>query len=132
MDESRVVRIRRPPTDRDGPPFRFGSGYVVRAGQVLTAAHVLVAADPTLSDDALDTIGIGDRCSVATWAALEAATTGDAIQWVDATVTAVDPASDVAVIAVDGVGDGVPPVRFGRLEGDQAMEWSAVGFPNAG
>ena len=49
MDRSRVVRIRRPPSTGDGPPFRFGSGYVVRQGQVLTAAHVLVAADPSLA-----------------------------------------------------------------------------------
>ena len=46
--------------------------------------------------------------------------------------SAVDPASDVAVVAVEGIGNGVPPVRFGRLDDEEPVPWSAVGFPNAG
>ena len=133
-DDGPVPRRAYPaaPSTGDGPPFRFGSGYVVRQGQVLTAAHVLVAADPNLAVDELDTVHVGDRCSIATWDALKLATTADDIHWIDATVSAVDPASDVAVIAVEGIGDGMPPVRFGRLDGEEPVRWSAVGFPNAG
>src|SRR4051794_9650977 len=132
MDPSRVVRIRRPPPTGDGPPYRWGSGYLVREGQVLTAAHVLIAADPHIAEDATDTVRIGDRCWVALWDALQAAQTDDDIRWLEAAVTAVDPTSDVAVIAVDGAGEGLPPVRLGVLEGDGDASWAAVGFPKAG
>jgi len=132
MDRSRVVRVRRHPPTGDGPPFRFGSGYVLREGQVLTAAHVLIAADKNLGEDDIDTVRVGDRCAVATWDVLKAAETDDAIVWVDAAVLAVDPKSDVAVIAVEQVGVGLPPVRFGRLDTDAVVKWEAIGFPAAG
>lgn len=129
MTESRVVRVRRPPRESEGPPYRFGSGYVVREGQIVTAAHVLVSPDDANEPES---IRIGDPCWIATWDTLSAATSDEEIEWVPAEVEAVDGASDVAVIAADGVGAGLTPSRLGRLEGTGAVNWSAIGFPNAG
>jgi hypothetical protein len=40
MDESLVVRLRTPPAG-GGPPFRFGSGYLIGPERILTAGHTL-------------------------------------------------------------------------------------------
>ena len=40
--------------------------------------------------------------------------------------------ADAAVIAVDGLGAGLPPVRWGRIEGSEPLHWTATGFPSAG
>ena len=121
-----------------GPRYRFGSGYLFAEGRVLTAAHVLVPADvrADVPGDLLvlrqGVVQRGDQCEVALWDTLTTAAEAEDIRWITGRVEALDEQLDIAVIYVPEVGAGLGPVTFGRLEGDQPVEWTAVGFPLAG
>lgn len=121
MDPSRVVRLRTPPKG-GGPPFRFGSDYLIGPGKVLTAAHTLRPP----GDDALPP-QVGDRCQVLPWH-------GDAEHgWLDSQVESCESLPDLAVVSVPGLDQPVTPVRWGRLdEGSEPLRWEAIGFPVAG
>jgi tetratricopeptide (TPR) repeat protein len=113
-EQHRVVRTR--------VPFRadvwvFGSGYLVAPGRVLTARHVLAdqGAEPH----------VGQSCQVRAWPC------GPAETWTDGTVVWLHPSADVAMIAVDGMGGGLKPVPWGRVEGSEPLHWTATGYPLA-
>jgi tetratricopeptide (TPR) repeat protein len=113
---SRVVRTRvRDPGG--GRRFSFGSGHLLAPGRVLTAAHVLVppGGDPPAT--------VGQRCEI-----LCCSESNDV--WLPAEALWVKPDLDVAVLGVEA-GQGLVPMRWGRVEGDQPILWSAVGFPFA-
>jgi tetratricopeptide (TPR) repeat protein len=99
-----------------GDRFTFGSGYLVAPGRVLTAAHVLVAPreDPPARK--------GQTCEVLCSGADEV--------WLPAEVLWVEAAFDLAVVGVEA-GSGLAPLRWGRVEGDEPLMWSAVGYPVA-
>ncbi|MHA6757505.1 trypsin-like peptidase domain-containing protein [Streptacidiphilus sp. PAMC 29251] len=139
MDRQRVVRVRRGASGGGGSRYRFGSGYLVAPGWVLTAAHVLIAADfaadvPGDITRALiqGAVQEGDPCEVAVWASLEAAGDPDEVRWSLGTVAALDSDLDVAAVRVGGIGTGIGDLALGRLEGDEPVQWTAVGFPLAG
>ena len=120
MDESLVVRLRTPPAS-GGPPFRFGSGYLIGPERVLTAGHTLRSPG-----DDTSVPGTGDRCQVLPWA-------GDSEQgWLAGQVECCDLELDLAVVSVPGLAGGVAPVRWGRLAGSEPVPWKAIGFPVAG
>lgn len=114
MALERVVRIRVPDAG-GGDRFAFGSGYLVAPGRVLTAAHVLIAPgrDPPTRSRSCEILCSGHNQS-----------------WLPADLLWVEPALDLAVVGVEA-GAGLAPVRFGRVEGDEPLLWSAVGYPVA-
>lgn len=115
MALERAVRVRVPASGGGGR-FTFGSGYLVAPGRVLTAAHVLIAPDrhrPTTKGQFCEVLFPQDNES-----------------WVPSQVFWIDPERDVAVVDVEA-GTGLEPVRWGRVEGDEPLMWSAIGFPVA-
>jgi tetratricopeptide (TPR) repeat protein len=112
---SRVVRTRVPGS-RGGRRFSFGSGYLVALGRVLTAAHVLVppGMDPPPT--------AGQPCEILCSGPGEIWRPGEAL-WVE-------PEFDLAVVSVDA-GRDLGRMRWGRVDGDGPLFWSAVGFPLA-
>jgi tetratricopeptide (TPR) repeat protein len=50
--------------------------------------------------------------------------------WLPAEVLWVEAALDLAVVGVEA-GSGLAPLRWGRVEGDEPLMWSAVGYPVA-
>jgi tetratricopeptide (TPR) repeat protein len=114
MENRRVVRTRVP---IGGGQFVFGSGYLVAPYRVLTARHVL-----TTNRDAPR---LGQNCEVRVYPC------GPAQDWVSGTVWWLHPTSDVALLAVDGVGQDVAPVEWGEVSGAQPVEWAALGYPVA-
>lgn len=138
VDRQRVVRIRRGAGVGGGPNYRFGSGYIVAPGWVLTAAHVLVPADSAaeVPDDIVKAfmqgaVQEGDRCEVAGWASLEVAPGPDQIRWLPGRVAALDLDFDVAAVEVSDLGTEVHGSTLGRLDGNEPVPWTAVGFPAA-
>jgi trypsin-like peptidase/NB-ARC domain-containing protein len=108
------VRIRVPDA-AGGGPFTFGSGYLATSRRVLTAAHVLAVPgqDPSATK--------GQFCEVLG--------SGDDQSWLAAEVLWLEPDLDIAVVGVEAA--GLAPVAFGRVEGDEPLLWSAVGYPVA-
>jgi non-specific serine/threonine protein kinase len=104
------------PDAAGGDSFTFGSGYLIGPGRVLTAAHVLVAPGRDRPAEA------GDGCDVL-WSFAGDRWTAGAVLWADAEL-------DVAVVGV-GTGTDLAPSPCGRLEGDEPLVWSAVGYPVA-
>jgi HEAT repeat protein len=104
-----------------GPPFRFGSGYVIGPELVLTAGHVLRLP----GDDSYVPVA-GDPCQVLPWGSDPE---GD---WIDGGVEHCDIALDLAIVSVPGLAAGAAPVRWGRLAGSDPVQWKAIGFPVAG
>lgn len=98
----------------NGAGQRVGSGYLAGGRLVLTAAHVVAGADAVVVRRVL---GPGRDAEV-----------GALTVWIDPAATV-----DVAVLrlAEDGQGAefpvGLPPLRFGRVEG--RVECEAIGFP---
>ena len=120
MDESLVVRLRTPPGG-GGPPFRFGSGYLIGLGQVLTAGHTL---RPPGDETCVPVTG--DRCQVLPWG-------GDPqLGWLPGEVERCEVELDLAIVSVPELAGGVEPVRWGRLGGSEPVPWKAIGFPVAG
>lgn len=118
LDQERVVRLRVAPRGGEGPPWRFGSGYLIATGVVLTACHVLEPPDSEEQPEA------GDVCEVLAWPC-------DSDEgWLAASVAWADSDRDIALVSV-AAEVTVSPVRFGRLEGAVIVSWSAVGFPVA-
>jgi hypothetical protein len=117
-----VLRVRFPPSDRPGPPWTFGSGYVVAPSRALTAAHVL--APPHGSPVA----EVGAACEVLVWPC------DDDVQWAPATIAWTDTEHDLALLNVPSVADegAWSAVPFGALEGADPRNWYGVGFPIAG
>lgn len=113
--DGRVVRTRVPIGEN---LFVFGSGYLVAPGRVITARHVLAPEGAAAS--------VGQACEIG------AAPWGRDQVWSPGRVSWLHGSADAAVIAVDGVGDGLPPVRWGRIEGSDPVQWTATGFPSAG
>jgi tetratricopeptide (TPR) repeat protein len=113
-DEHRVVRTRVPVR---ADVWVFGSGYLVAPGRVLTARHVL-------ADQGVEA-HVGQACQVRAWPC------GPAETWNDGTVVWLHPRADVAMIAVDGMGGGLTPVPWGRVEGSEPLRWTATGYPLA-
>jgi hypothetical protein len=118
VDRRRVVRLRTKAKD-GGRDFRHGSGYLVAPGRLLTAAHALL---PPRQFD-----GLADTCEVSGWRE------GTAIEWRQGELGFADLDFDLAVVAVPGLGlgEGLAPVRWGRIEGDDDVPWTAIGFPGA-
>ena len=116
MVQRRVVRTRVP--IREGL-FVFGSGYLVATGRVLTARHVLTPENTEPS--------VGQACDVLLWP-------WDPAQgWLPGRVAWLHPQEDAAILSVDGAGDDLPPVRWGRIdEESDLLEWRATGFPVVG
>ena len=120
MDESLVVRLRTPPAD-EGPPFRFGSGYLIGSGRILTAGHTL---RPPGDDTHVPVTG--DLCQVLPWG-------GDPqVGWLAGQVEHCEVELDLAIVSVPGLARGAKPVRWGRLDGSDPVPWKAIGFPVAG
>lgn len=63
----------------------------------------------------------GQECEVLMWGA---------VAWLLATVCWVDSGLDTAAVECSAVG-GTGGVRWGRLEGSEPLEWTAMGFPVA-
>jgi tetratricopeptide (TPR) repeat protein len=116
MDFDRVVRIRVA-TGRRGI-WVHGSGYLVAGERVLTAKHVLASESRSP--------GLGDPCQVRRWPC------GATEDWLTGRVLWLHPSDDAAVLVVDGLGTGLQPVPWGRLEGSDQVEWTAMGYPDAG
>lgn len=118
VDRSRVVRLRVAPSTGEGPPWMFGSGYLVAKGRVLTAAHVLSPPDQEEHPQR------GQKCEVLAWPC----NTDD---WLSSSAEWVDPERDVAVVSLDLIPPAGATVRFEGLQGGDPVDWSAVGFPIA-
>lgn len=116
MDRRRVVRLRTKAID-GGRDFRQASGYLVAPGRLLTVAHALLPPR--------EIGGLADTCEVSGWRVRAA------IEWRGGERVAFDVDFDLAVVAVPGLGEGLAPVRWGRIEGDADVPWTAIGFPAA-
>jgi tetratricopeptide (TPR) repeat protein len=114
MENRRVVRTRVP---IGAGLWVFGSGYLVAPQRVLTVRHVL-AADR-------DAPHLGQDCEVRVWPC------GPVQDWVPGIVRWLHPTRDVALLAVDGLGQDLAPVVWGMVSGAEPVEWAAVGYPIA-
>lgn len=117
VEELRAFRVRVRPLDGDGPPWRFGSGYLVATGMVLTSRHVLQPPDSAKQPEQ------GDGCEVLAWPC-------DSDDWQPASLAWADSDHDVALVSVASSFTAVP-VQFGRFEDTAVVPWTAVGFPIA-
>jgi tetratricopeptide (TPR) repeat protein len=108
LDEGRAVQLL---IVRDAKVVRVGSGYLVTDGLVLTAAHVVVGDDMVIVRQVVGRRRTREFAGVVVWS---------------------DAGADIAVVRLDGsAGDeaaaGLPPLRYGRVDGHVACE--ALGFP---
>jgi hypothetical protein len=115
LERERVIRLRVAGPG-PGPVYSFGSGYLIAPGIALTAGHVLVPPDRNGRP------AVGGACQC------RGLGTDD---WVAGMVAWVHAVLDVALVSVDGLGAGLPAVRFGRLGGTEPIRWTACGFPSA-
>lgn len=124
MERERVVRVRTRAMG-GGLAFRHGSGYVIAPGCVLTVAHVLLPPDARHGYRNAVVEDLADTCEVSQWRE------GTGIEWRRGRRVAVDLERDVAVVTAPGLGEGLDPVRWGRVERDDDVSWTAIGFPSA-
>jgi tetratricopeptide (TPR) repeat protein len=122
VDTARVMELYAPAVEGGG---QVGSGYRVGPEVVLTAAHVVAglpawpAGEPVPAE-----VGASGAC---------AARPLHEQEWVPAVVSWRDEDSDVAVLrlasTVPPLPAGSPPPRWGRVDGMEPVNVSAVGFP---
>jgi Tetratricopeptide repeat/Trypsin-like peptidase domain len=117
LERERIVRMRT--LGATPGEFRVGSGYVVAPGLVVTARHVLVP--PGVDSHAVPERGQACEVSLA----------GETESWRPGLLRWRSENADVALVAAPGVGDGLPPVRWGRLGGGEPLRWAAAGYPSA-
>ncbi|MEV6956893.1 trypsin-like peptidase domain-containing protein [Streptomyces sp. NPDC051183] len=119
MDPARLVDVR---AGTEQESRSSGSGYLISPHLVLTARHVVADAHGRSWPRFEVRIGHPRHGTPVRRTAV--------LCWPDLTAGADSPVADAALLRLDEPIDvGGPPVRWGRPEGHDALDYNGIGFP---